>query len=42
LTAAIAGSTKNREAVGKFIKSLTSASAAKEMRATGLDPIAKH
>jgi molybdate transport system substrate-binding protein len=41
LAAGISGSTKNREAANKFIKSLTSAAAGPAIKATGLDPIAK-
>jgi molybdate transport system substrate-binding protein len=41
LTAGIASSTKNREAVQEIVKSLTSAAAAATIKAAGLDPIAK-
>jgi len=41
LTAGIASSTKNREAVNQIIQSLTSASAAPTIKAVGLDPIGK-
>jgi molybdate transport system substrate-binding protein len=41
MSAGIASSTKNRQAVSEIIKSLTSASAAATIKATGLDPVAK-
>ena len=41
MSAGIASSTTNREAVDKIIKSLTSAAAATTIKATGLDPVKK-
>ena len=38
LSAGIASATKNREAASKFIKALTTAQAAKEIKAAGMDP----
>jgi molybdate transport system substrate-binding protein len=39
MSAGIASSTKNREAAGKIIKSLTSSEASATIKATGLDPV---
>ena len=41
MTAGIASSSKNREAVNGIIKSLTSAAAAPVIKAAGMDPIGK-
>ncbi|MGP0073455.1 MAG: molybdate ABC transporter substrate-binding protein [Bryobacteraceae bacterium] len=42
LSAGIASATKNREAASKFIKALTTAQAAKEIKAAGMDPAVSH
>jgi molybdate transport system substrate-binding protein len=42
LSAGIASTTKNRDAASKFIKALTTAQAAKEIKAAGMDPAASH
>ena len=42
LSAGIASATKNRDAAAKFIRALTTAQAAKEIKAAGMDPSAAH